>query len=150
MLKETTSYFTACTNCVACIIMGLVILLVHKLTRATTTGHTSIQTICIKRHTRINTLVTGVHIVLILVYTVISIVIFNVPRLNGVEGESVAGYTILTAWVLCGGFLDLLLTCMMFFILDEELKVDFLHEERRNVNYAVLDVIDKEATHVSN
>ncbi len=39
---------------------------------------------------------------------------------------------------------------MMFHILDEKLKVDFLHDEKRNIDYAMLDVINMEATHDQN
>jgi hypothetical protein len=149
IIVSTFGYLTACTNCLACMVMALVVLLVHKITRATATGHTTVQTRGIKGQERMNTLVTGVHIVLILVYTVISILKYNVPRFDGVDGDSVAYYRVLTAWLMFGGISDLLLTCLMFLILDEELKVDFLYDEKRNVNYAVLEVIDKIATHDS-
>jgi hypothetical protein len=84
--------------------MGLVIILALKLTRSATTGHDSIQTTEIKALTKINTLVTLAHVLLILVYTVLSILKFNVPRSDGSDGNTVALYRVDTAWVLFGGF----------------------------------------------
>lgn len=113
-------YFSVFTNCVACIIMALVIRLVFKLTHSTTTGHDSIQTIGIKAQTKMNTLVTGAHIVLTFFYTGLSILHFNVPQTDGTSGNPVTYWIVFIAWTLFCGFSDLFLTCMMFLILDEE------------------------------
>lgn len=96
-----------------------------------------------------NILVTGAHVVLILAYTVLNIMRFNVSRFDGGDGDNAAKYRVETAWVLFGGFQDLFLTCMMFLMIDEEQRVNFLHDEKRNVNIAILDVINAEATHDS-
>ncbi len=69
--------------------MALVIHLVFKLTRYVSTGHNSIQTKDIKAQTKMNTLVTVAHVALILAYTGLSILFYNVPRTNGTEGTSV-------------------------------------------------------------
>ena len=84
--------------------MALVIMLVFKLTRSAATGHDSIQTRGIKAQTKMNTLVTVAHVALILAFTVLSILLFNVPRTSGVDGSTVLAYRVDTAWTLFGGF----------------------------------------------
>jgi hypothetical protein len=83
--------------------MALVILLVFKLTRSAATGDPSIQTRGIKAQTKINSLVTAAHVVLILAYTGLSILIYNVPRFDGADSTNVAVYRVTTAWGLFGG-----------------------------------------------
>ncbi len=74
--------------------MALVIMLVFKLTRSAATGHDSIQTRGIKAQTKMNTLVTVAHVALILAFTVLSILKYNVSRTNGNDGISVLEYRV--------------------------------------------------------
>ncbi len=104
MLLSTFGYWTACTNCVACIVMALVIQFVFKLTRSAATGYTSIKTLGIKAQTKINTLVTVAHVAVILAYTGLSIMHFNGPPEEGVGANLVLKFRVITAWTMFGGF----------------------------------------------
>jgi hypothetical protein len=88
-----------------------------------------------------NTLVTSVHVILILAYTVLSVLTDNVGLFNGQSGYTVSFYTCATAWTFCGALMDIFLAYMMFFILDGETHIDILRDENNLITYAVLDVI---------
>jgi hypothetical protein len=87
-----------------------------------------------------HTVVTSMHVVLILVFTVLSVLDFNVYS----NGASVAAYRVSSAWFFFGGIQDIFLAFMMFFILDDE--VNIIRDERNKTAYAVLDVINIEAS----
>ncbi len=88
-----------------------------------------------------NTLVTAMHATLILAYTVLSFIAFNLVL------ASITSYRYNTAWLFFGGILDIVLAFLMFFILDDE--VNIIRDESTQITYAVLDVINMEAPHQS-
>lgn len=84
------------------------------------------------------------HVILILFYTVLSILHFNVNATNGGKDRRFTlYYKISNAWTIVGGIADLFITCMLWFILDDRSRPDiFKHGER---NYPVLDVIKRQS-----
>lgn len=92
-----------------------------------------------------NQAITLFHIVMILGYTVTSILYFNVKKLN--ENENTHTYTTITTyrlgivWTTFGGFLDLFLSCILWFIFDIERPPTFLRDSRHRNTYAVIEVI---------
>ncbi len=51
-----------------------------------------------------NTLITVAHVALILAYTGLSIMHFNVPRTDGTDKNLALEFRVETAWTLFGGF----------------------------------------------
>ncbi len=91
-----------------------------------------------------HTFVTSMHIILILVYTFLSVLYFNVyPYV-----DSVTGYRVYTGWLIFGGIQDMFIAFMMFFILNDEVTI--IRDENNKTTYAVLDVINLEASQHSN
>lgn len=60
-----------------------------------------------------NVLVTSIHVVFILVYTVLGFLVDNVIETGQLQVNLNA------AWICFGGFLDIVVSYMMFFIFDE-------------------------------
>lgn len=87
----------------ACAIMVLVVFFAHKLTKPAITTFGDIQTNEIQKQREIHTLVTGIHVTLILVYTLLSFLIDNVKLFDGADGQTVSGNRIYSAWLLFGG-----------------------------------------------
>lgn len=58
--------------------------------------------------------------------------------------DNVASYRVTTAWVFFGGVQDIFLAFLMFFILGQE--VNIIRDESTHITYAVLDVINMEAS----
>lgn len=82
------------------------------------------------------------HISLILGYTLVSILRFNVPSTNGTGGSfSVTTNAIASLWTVFGGVSDIFLSCIMWFIMDEESSPDFVIDERNHYSYAVMEVV---------
>ena len=70
---------------------------------------------------KINKVVTSSHIVLILLFTVFSILHFNVATTSGKQGDLhnlLVSVKLQTVWTLVGGVSDLFITCMLWFVLD--------------------------------
>ena len=84
---------------------------------------------------------TAAHISLILGYTFVSILRFNVPSTNGSEGFTANTTNIASLWTVFGGVSDIFLSCIMWFIMDEESAPDFVLDERNHYSYAVMDVV---------
>jgi len=92
----------------------------------------------VNKRRNINTLVMGSHIFLVFTYTIISIFYFVVPATNG-SGGSVAFYRCSYAWTLVGGAADLFITCIIWFILDNNAPNDIFRHG--TWTYAMLEVI---------
>ena len=69
---------------------------------------------------QLNLLVTVSHIFIIVCLTVASIFAFNVPLTNGESGNYVATLKAAFSWTVIGGVGDLYLTCMIWFIFDDQ------------------------------
>ena len=96
----------------------------------------------VDRQRKLNQSVTFAHIALILGYTVVSILSFNVKRFSGQGEKPNAGvYRAATWWSLFGGASDIFLSCMIWLIFDEESAPTVFRDERHNSTYAVLDII---------
>jgi hypothetical protein len=120
--------------------MVLIIRFVRKLTQPAGTAFEAIKTEAAQEQRQMHTLVTSIHVTLILLYTVLSVIAFNVYSAS----ESVAAYRFSTAWFFFGGIQDMFLAFLMFFILNGE--VDIIRDESTKINYAVLDVINMDAS----
>ena len=64
------------------------------------------------------------HIILILLYTALSILHYNVKATNGDNGNPVLLSKVIVAWTFVGGIADLFITCMLWFILDGKTTPD--------------------------
>ena len=75
-------------------------------------------------------------------YTVVSILSFNVKRFYGQdEVPNASVYRSATWWSLFNGCSDLFLSCMIWFIFDDNSAPVLIRDERNNSTYAVIDVI---------
>lgn len=83
--------------------MVLVVIFAHKLTQLAITTFGDIITGEIQQKREINKLVTGLHVTLIMVYTLFSILGDNVKRFDGASGNTVVGERIGSAWLFFGG-----------------------------------------------
>ena len=75
---------------------------------------------------------------LILIYSILSILYFNVESLNLVQD-----YRSYTAFTFFGGLADLFIMSMIWFVLDEKATPDVFKQGR--YSYAVLNVINEDA-----
>ncbi len=84
------------------------------------------------------------HVILILVYTVLSFLAYNVysPFKPSVTRDRIS-----TAWYFFGGLQDIFIAFMMFFILDD--GVNIVRDEKTKVDYVVLNVINESASEYS-
>ena len=57
---------------------------------------------------------------LILVYTVLSIFRFNVKKTDGAEGNDLIGLRLETGQTIIGGLAEIFLSCMIWFITDDD------------------------------
>ena len=73
---------------------------------------------------------------MILTYTIISILHFNVPATNK---SNAVGYRVESVWTFVGGLSDLFITVMVWFILDDKAKIDIFTQGDRS--YAVMNVV---------
>jgi hypothetical protein len=82
-----------------------------------------------------NTMVTLVHIVFIVTYTLISFLADNVYILNSHDSS----LRIASTWYFLAAFLDIFVAYMMFFLLDEGSgSPDIIRDETRKVSYPVI------------
>ena len=83
-----------------------------------------------------NLLVTLAHIALLLAFTITSMLndVFTLRTYN-------AEYRSKTAFVFISGVLDIFVACMMWFIVDEDGRPDFIVDERTSISYPIEDVI---------
>lgn len=88
---------------------------------------------------KLNLAITSGHICLILCYTLASFFTFNLPYSNGSKGNFVSAFRASSAWTFIGGLCDLFLTCMIWFIFDEEQSPSFIADG--NNSYAVINVL---------
>lgn len=96
-----------------------------------------------------NTFVTMAHVSLVLIFTVIAFMSYNLTHFNGVDGYTVAAYRLYTAWIFFGGLQDIFLAIIMFFILDEATPPSIIRDEERHISYPVLEVIKTDSSHES-
>lgn len=91
-----------------------------------------------QKNIKINVMMTSIHIVLILIYTVLDFLTNNIFR--GVDVNN----KINPAWVCFSGLLDIILSYMIFFIFDEKSDEtsDLVNDLRFRISYQVYDVID--------
>ena len=80
------------------------------------------------------------HIILILVYTMLANNVYS-------DGGSVTSVRVDTAWLIFGGIQDIFIAFMMFFVLNDE--VNIIRDEKHKTTYALLDVINLEASQYS-
>lgn len=82
-----------------------------------------------------------IHVVLILVFTILGFLVDNVA-----SGQLYVNLN--AAWVCFGGFLDIVVSYLMFFIFDEhrESITRLVEDYRLRIDYQVLDVIKTENT----
>ena len=73
---------------------------------------------------------------MILTYTILSILRFNVPATNK---SNAVGYRVESVWTFVGGLSDLFITVMVWFILDDKAKIDIFTQGDRS--YAVMNVV---------
>ena len=112
-LDKANGWLTLTCNLISCIILCFILRLFHKITRQVSFGQTEAN----KKH-KLNQSLTIAHIGLILGYSVICLFIFNIPPPAGQQGViSTLNFT--AAWFFVGGVCDLLLTCLIWFILDD-------------------------------
>ncbi len=77
------------------------------------------------------------HATLVSMYTVVSFVSFNIV----LSGKN--QYKFYTAVTLAGGVLDIFISCMIWFILDEETAPSIIRDEKNKISYHVLDVVQR-------
>ncbi len=89
-----------------------------------------------KKKLQLNTLVTSLHEILILGYTVVTFLHDNVY-----ESYSVINLRLTTTLFVFTALQDIFLSYMMFFILDAQTTPLFVRDESQQLDYAVLNVI---------
>ena len=84
-----------------------------------------------------NVLVTVIHVLMILIFTILGFLVDNVI------GSSPLQVKMSATWVCFGGFLDIVVSYMMFFIFDEnrEMMTNLVKDYRFRLTYQVYDVI---------
>ena len=84
-----------------------------------------------------NVLVTVIHVMMILIFTILGFLVDNVIESGLLQIKLNA------AWICFGGFLDIVVSYMMFFIFDEnrEMATNLVKDYRFRVTYQVYDVI---------
>ena len=87
---------------------------------------------------KINRFVTLSHIILVLLYTLLCLLHFNVPATAG-KYSKVAEYRVKSAWTFVGGVSDLMITCMLWFIFDEQATSHIFRHSGKS--YPVLDIV---------
>ena len=113
--------------------MALVLRLVKNVSSKVTHRASGMQT-----QLKTNHFVTISHILLIVIYSILSIFFFNF-NFNSYH-SSVPLSRICTAWTFFGGLADLFITCMIWFVFDDKGTPNvFRHGE---FSYAVLNVIN--------
>ena len=83
--------------------MVLVVIFAHKLTQPAITALGDIITGDMQQKREIHKLVTGLHVTLIMVYTLFSILGDNVKWFDGASGNTVVGNRVGSAWLFFGG-----------------------------------------------
>lgn len=73
----------------------------------------------IKSQVETNRFVTSVHLVLVLLYTILSILYFNVAATDGTNVSNFVDYRVSSVWTFVGGILDMFISCMLWFVLDD-------------------------------
>ena len=132
---------TTLSNSLSCTIMVLVVLYARKLTQQTKT----ILNESPQQKTRLNIFVTFFHITIITVYTIVSILRNNVAKFDGKYGETLPVYRNGTTWIVWSGLLDLFLSTMIFFILDDAEVPENLREINAAIDYDTFEVIKSDS-----
>jgi hypothetical protein len=112
---KVLGYWSTVTNMLGCGIMILVIRHVRKITQQPT--HTYLpecMTSNVNEACKMNTLVTSVHIILIVTYTLMSFLADNVFILN----QETTAVRVTSTWYSFAAIIDIFVAYMMFFILD--------------------------------
>ena len=113
--------------------MALVLRLVKNVSSKVTHRASGVQT-----QLKTNQFVTISHILLIAIYSILSVFQFNY-----ISYSNVAYFRVEIAWTFFGGLADLFIACMIWFVFDEKgSPVVFRHGER---SYSVLNVINVDA-----
>jgi hypothetical protein len=116
------------------------VLIVRKLTRPVVPAFGFIINEGVSEERQLHSLVISTHVILILVYTVLSVLFFNVYSVDNTDASGGVD----TAWFFLGGIQDIFLAFMMFFVLNEE--VNIFRDESTKIAYVVIDVINMEAS----
>ncbi len=77
-LTKSLGYFITITNCLACFTMVLIVHYAHKLTKPILTAFGEINSEEVQEQRKLHSLVTSMNVILIMVYTVLSVLVFNV------------------------------------------------------------------------
>jgi len=83
-----------------------------------------------------NLVVTLAHIALLLAFTITSM-LNDIFTLRTYDAE----YRSKTAFIFISGVLDIFVACMMWFIVDEDGRPDFVVDERTRISYPIEDVL---------
>ena len=139
-LNETIGYLALTCNLISCILLILVLRLVKKASDKVAFSFKEVQ-----KKLRTNRVVTVSHILLITVYSVLTVLYFNEPPGGGISRISLT--RVATAWTFFGGLTDIFITCMIWFLLDDNsYPTVFRHG---NYYYAVTNVIKESAYNIN-
>ena len=121
--------------------MVLVIRLVKKIAERVNYGQQLVE-----KERKFSQTMTMAHIGLVLGYTVVSIMAFNIRATGAAQSSflhepTARVYRVQTCWTVFGGVSDIFLSCMIWFIHDEEGTPTIFRDERHNSTYAILDLI---------
>ena len=115
-LSAAIGYLTVTLNFISCVILAFVLRLVSKIAAPVKFGKEKVE-----NERKLNKFVTSSHICLIFGYTITSVLNFNIPATNAVNGGSLEiAFKVDTAWTFIGGFSDLFITCMLWFIIEDK------------------------------
>ena len=140
-LFKLIGYWTTFTNIVCCVILGLVVRFVRKITREPLQYAASLQNEDLQEKVGLNIFVTIAHIVIIFAYTVVLFV--------GDDFESKltddALYRSRSALLFFSMLLDVFIAYMMWFIADDGLNTPaIVRDENVGKTYQVLDLVSCE------
>ena len=128
-LSHTIGYLTLLCNLSSCIIISLTLRLIYKSIRSVNFGRDTLH-----EKQRFDSAITMSHIILILAYTFVCILHFNFPDM----GLYITYLRTGTAWTFISGACDLFLTCMIWFVLDDEQTPSIMiHGE---ISYAIINI----------
>jgi len=132
-LLSIIGYLTATCNLVSCLIMVLVLRLVKKVI-----DQAKFKEKGLKSALESNNLVIAAHVILIAVYTVLSIFHFNIKATNGSSGGTTY-FRWTSAWTIGGAVADLFISCTLWIVTDYNQSPVALRQGNRST--LVLDVI---------
>lgn len=113
-LASTLGYLTVTCNLMSCLAMVLVLSMVRKIVKQSKFVNKGY-----KSPLKYNNVVILTHVAIILTYTVISILVFNVKATNGYDSITV-NLRWDSVWTFVGAFADLFITCTLWTVTDKD------------------------------